>query len=322
MRVLVTGGLGFIGHNVVSVLEGLGHEVAVVDNITTYGIIPRAELNRLIKDRLTKIKTRAWYQADIASSKDIDTVVKTFQPDVVIHLASFPRQKVVNSNPTAGSRAMSEGLLNLLEVSVAHNVKKFVYVSSSMVYGDFSQEAVLAGIDESAHCNPIGQYAILKLAGEMLVKDYGRKYNIDYTIVRPTAVYGPLDVVDRVVSKFMIAALNNEEIQVNGPDELLDFTHVADTATGIALAAVSDNTSKATYNISRGQAHTLLEAAELVVGIAGQGSIKINARDNNFPVRGQLSNSRAQADFGFSPTISIEKGFKEYYDWIKNTHHS
>jgi nucleoside-diphosphate-sugar epimerase len=93
---------------------------------------------------------------------------------MVIHLASFPRQKVVNANPQWGSRSMSEGLLNLLEASSQHQVQKFVYVSSSMVYGNF-EDTIGIGVMESHPTNPIGQYGIMKLAGEWLVRDYTRR---------------------------------------------------------------------------------------------------------------------------------------------------
>ena len=314
-KILVTGGLGFIGHHVVRVLETFNHDVAIIDNKTDYGIIPRAELDYLMLERLCRIRTR-----DIT----ISSIEKPFNDsifegvDIVIHLASFPRQKVVNENPTWGSRVMSEGLINLLELSVKHKVKRFVYVSSSMVYGNFGRE-YFDGIDESEDCKPLGQYGILKLAGEWLVQDYSRRCGFDYTIIRPSAVYGPYDVEDRVVSKFLIAAMRNEDIVVNGINDALDFTHVNDAAMGIALASVSDDTANATYNITRGQSRTLLEAAELAVKIAGLGKIRVQPRDNNFPQRGQLNTLRARSDFGFYPTVNIEEGFQEYYDWLKNS---
>ena len=316
MKILVTGGLGFIGHNVVRVLETLRHDVAIIDNKTDYGIIPKAELDYLIIERLCRIHTR-----DIC----IGSIEKPFDDsifdgvDVVIHLASFPRQKVVNENPTWGSQVMSEGLLNLLELSVKHKVKRFVYVSSSMVYGNFGKHEYFDGIDESTDCRPLGQYGILKLAGEWLVQDYSRRCGLDYTIIRPSAVYGPYDVEDRVVSKFLIAAMHNKDIVVNGVDDALDFTHVSDAAMGIALASVSEDTANTTYNITRGQSRTLLEAAELAVKIAGSGKIRVQPRDNNFPQRGQLNTLRARSDFGFYPTVNIEEGFQEYYDWLKNS---
>ena len=314
-KILVTGGLGFIGHNVVALLEKSGHQVAILDNQTTYGVIPQAELDYLMLERLCNIQTRDITLASIEQPFD-DGIFDGV--DTVIHLASFPRQKVVNANPQWGSRVMSEGLLNLLELSVKHQVRKFVYISSSMIYGNF-KDTYFDGVDESHECNPLGQYGIMKLAGEWLVKDYGRRTGLTYTILRPSAVYGPLDVEDRVVSKFLLTAMRGETIQVNGPDELLDFTHVNDTADGIASAALSDNTDNMTYNITRGISRTLLEAAELAVKIVGKGSIQINARDNSFPIRGQLNITRACSDFGFMPVINIEEGFEEYFDWLEHS---
>ena len=138
MKILVTGGLGLIGHNIVHRLEQLSHTVIITDIRTTYGIIPQAELDYLIHERLKKISTVHNYRIDIGH-ENMSRIIRYHMPDVIMHLASFPRQKVVNADPQLGSRTMSEGLLNLLEASVTHKVKKFMYVSSSMVYGDFNE---------------------------------------------------------------------------------------------------------------------------------------------------------------------------------------
>lgn len=315
MKILVTGGLGFIGHNVVRILESFRHECAIVDNKTNYGIIPQQELDYLMTERLCRIQTRDIALADISKPFD-DSIFEGV--DVVIHLASFPRQKVVNKNPVQGSRVMIEGLLNLLELSVKHNVKKFVYVSSSMVYGNFNRHAMLDGIDESSDCKPMGQYGIMKLTGEWLVQDYSRQHKLDYTIVRPSAVYGPYDVEDRVISKFLTQAMRGEELTVNGIDDALDFTYIDDAAMGIALAAVSEDTKNTVYNIARGKSYTLMEAATLIVDMVGKGSVCVKKRDSDFPVRGQLNIIRAKSDFGFYPTVDLEAGLLEYYDWLKN----
>jgi nucleoside-diphosphate-sugar epimerase len=316
MKVLVTGGLGFIGHNVVAQLERQGHTCVVTDTQTTYGIVPQFELDYLMAERRTKIKTDRIYRIDIADRDGIDWLVKEHCPDTVIHLASFPRQKVVNANPQWGSQAMSEGLLNLLEASSQNQVQKFVYVSSSMVYGDFIDTDV-SGIKESHATNPIGQYGIMKLAGEWLVRDYTRRTGMAHVVVRPSAVYGPLDVEDRVVSKFLLTAMRDGVLNVNGKKECLDFTYVDDAAQGIADAAVSRNTDNATYNITRGHARSLLEAAKICVAIAGRGHVQINMPDTNFPTRGQLNIQRAQLDFEYDPQVDIEQGFRLYYDWLK-----
>jgi nucleoside-diphosphate-sugar epimerase len=317
MKILVTGGLGFIGHNVVAELERQGHTCVVTDTQTTYGIVPQAELDYLIAERRAKIKTDRIYRIDIADRDGIAWLIREHQPNQVIHLASFPRQKVVNANPQSGSQVMSEGLLNLLEASSQNQVDKFVYVSSSMVYGDFVND--LDGAHESHATNPIGQYGIMKLAGEWLVRDYTRRTGMFHTIIRPSAVYGPLDVEDRVVSKFLLTAMRQGIIQVNGGNESLDFTYVDDAARGIVLAALSENTWNTTYNITRGQARTLKEAAQIAINLAQGGSMRINEADAGFPSRGALNISRAQLDFEFEPTVDIEQGFRTYYEWLNNS---
>jgi nucleoside-diphosphate-sugar epimerase len=310
MNILITGGMGFIGHNVVMILEKLKHNVSIIDNITDYGIIPKRELDFLMFKRICRLKSPNLTIADISEPLD----GKLFEGiDVVIHLASFPRQKVVNKNPASGSRVMSEGLINLLELSVKHGVKRFVYASSSMVYGNFDHTS----IKEDTICMPIGQYGIMKLAGEWLVRDYTRQYGLEHTIVRPSAVYGPYDVTDRVISKFFTAAMRGEELQVHGADEQLDFTFVGDTSFGIALAATSTASANETYNISNGNSRSLLEAANLVTKIVGKGTVAIGKRDSAFPVRGQLNIQKARNDFGYHPDVRLEQGLLEYYEWLK-----
>lgn len=312
MKILVTGGMGFIGHNVVAQLEDIGHEVVIIDNLTDYGMISYEELKQLEHERSSKISSIC-YTVDI-SSPAVGPIIENFKPELVIHLASFPRQKVVNSNPILAADTMMKGLLNLCELSCKHEVKRFVYVSSSMVYGDFQD-----GTDEYAFCKPQGQYAIMKLAGEQLVRDYGHRGCFDYTIVRPSAVYGPRDVEDRVVSKFFMAAMRDDVLKVNGEYERLDFTYVTDTASGIVGASLSNNTPYRTYNITRGESRTLLEAAALITKIVGKGKIEVTHKSEDYPSRGTLNISAARRDFGYSPTVNIEEGFVKYYEYLANS---
>ena len=315
MNIIVTGGLGLIGHNVVTRLQDQGHTVSIIDTKTNYGIIPKDEIDYLMYHRLKKIDeyNSFVYTKDI-SSNEIDGIFQIEEPEIVIHMASFPRQKVVTANPCLGSRTMSEGLLNLLETSDKYEVRKFIYISSSMVYGDFTDD-----VTEDAICRPKGQYGIMKLAGEWLVRDYTRRTNIVHTIIRPSAVYGPLDVEDRVISKFLLTAMRGETIQVNGENETLDFTYVDDAADGIVAAALSDNTENKTYNITKSHSVTLLEAAEMAVKLAGSGKIEVRDKDPDFPSRGALNIDAARRDFGFNPKVDVAEGFKIYYDWLKGS---
>jgi UDP-glucose 4-epimerase len=313
MNILVTGGLGLIGHNVVQRLQLAGHNVAITDIRTNYGIIPQDEIDYLMTERLKKIQPGQIHAIDI-SSESIDWLFGRYKFDIVIHMASFPRQKVVNANPTMGAKTMMEGLLNLCEASKKHNVKKFIYISSSMVYGDFTDD-----VTEDYDCKPQGQYGIMKLAGEHLVKDYSRRNCFSYTIIRPSAVYGPLDVEDRVIAKFMLTAMRDGTLNVNGANETLDFTYVEDAADGIVGAVLSDNTENKTYNITKSHSRTLLDAADLAVKYAGKGSINVRDKDADFPNRGALNIDAARRDFGYDPKVDVEEGFERYYDWLSTS---
>jgi nucleoside-diphosphate-sugar epimerase len=312
--ILVTGGYGLIGHNVVRKLKDLRHRVCVVDTETNYGIIPQDEIDYLMAERKKITGAVEHFPHDISDRFLVNRPFRLFQPDIVIHMASFPRQKVVNANPPKGAKVMCEGLLNLLEESKLQKVKKFLYISSSMVYGDFKDD-----VKEDAICRPQGQYGIMKLAGEWLVKDYTRSCGIAHTIIRPSAVYGPLDVEDRVIAKFMLTAMRGQTLKVNGASETLDFTYVDDAAEGIVRAALSNNTDNKTYNITKSHSRTLLDAAELAVKIVGKGSIEVRGKDADFPSRGALNIDAARRDFDFNPMVDVEEGFEKYYEWLSKS---
>lgn len=315
MKIIVTGGMGLIGHNIVSKLQN-EHNIVIIDNHTNYDFIPTKEIEYLIQHRRKKISKYTNYLIDIAQNENLAVVFKTFKPDIVIHCASFPRQKAVQANPGYGARVMCEGLTNLLEQSVINNVKRFVYVSSSMVYGDFEND-----VTEESSCNPFGQYGIFKLMGETLVKDYTNRTGLEHTIIRPSAVYGELDVEDRVVSKFILRAMRNETLKVNGPDEVLDFTYVDDAVDGIVQASLSEKAKNQIYNITRSadRLWTLKDAAELAVKIVGKGDIELGPRDLSFPKRGRLSIEKAIKDLDYDPKVNVEEGFKKYYNWLSQS---
>jgi nucleoside-diphosphate-sugar epimerase len=314
MKILVTGGLGFIGHNVVALLEAKEHQVVITDTQTNYGIIPQDELDYLIAERRKKIATDRIYRIDIADRDGIDWVIREHKPDAIIHMASFPRQKVVNANPAYGAQVMMEGLINVLESAKRHQVERVVYISSSMVYGDFEDQ-----VAEDSACTPIGQYGIMKLAGEQLVKDYHRRGAFDYIIIRPSAVYGPLDVEDRVVAKFMLAAMRGETLKVNGAEETLDFTYVDDAANGIVSATTRIMSANRIYNITKSHSVSLLEAAETIVRIVGKGTVEVRDKDADFPSRDALDIDRARVILGYDPKVDVEEGFQRYYEWLASS---
>lgn len=311
MKILVTGGAGFIGHHVVRRLKSLGHEVVILDNLTTYGIIEQDAMQALFDERLDSFNGQL-YKEDIA---DFDGSVVTCMkenPELIIHLASYPRAKLVNDDPLKGVPTMTTGLMNMLQGGIVVDAKRFVYVSSSMVYGDWQ-----GGIFENAKCTPGSIYATLKLAGEQITKQMAKKFGFDYTIIRPSAVYGPRDVEDRVMSKFLLRAMRDETLYVHGEREVLDFSYVADVADGIVAAALKDEGANETFNITAGRPEFIADAAHMVCTIVNKGRSEIVGKNKDMPSRGYLHIDKARRLLGYEPQYSIEQGLPIYYDWAK-----
>jgi nucleoside-diphosphate-sugar epimerase len=315
MKYIVVGGAGFIGHNVVQQLEQQGHTCYILDSVTNYHYIPSDELEFLHKNRCKKISSKI-HQIDITDYPLVKLFFATYADDIdaIIHLASYPNQKIAQIDPINSAKLMCSSLVHLLELAKDFNIPKFVYISSSMVYGNFDNN-----VSENHICNPIGIYGILKYTGELLVKDYYNDNRYSHLIIRPSAVYGEYDIKDRVVSKFMRSAIRNETLLVHGMNEILDFTYVNDAVNGIVASTLSNKTNNKTYNITRSRGITLLNAAKLIVAIADSGSIVISNKDINFPSRGSLNIDAARKDFGFNPTMDIEKGFIRYHKWLMDS---
>mgnify|MGYP005990615529 CR=1 FL=1 len=310
-KILLTGGLGFIGHTIVRKLEDTKHTPVIIDNISDYfGAIDRDELEELITKRRALFKTNVLeHNVCISNTIQIDYLVDDIKPDTIIHLAAFPRAKVVMRNPQRGCDVILKGLLNLLESARKHNVKRFVFVSSSMIYGDFDQDCN----PETASKNPIEPYGIMKLCAEDLVRNYNRLYGLEYSIVRPSAVYGPYDVIDRVLSKFIVKAKANKPMSINGEGLALDFSYVDDVADGMILCATHPKAANETFNITRGVSRTLVDAGNIIIKETNSKSeLIVNENDGKYPKRGALDTSKARDLLGFNPTVDIEEGLRQY----------
>jgi len=313
MKFLITGGLGFIGTKIIEKLSNDGHTVTCVDNEDTYGILSRIELNKLIAWR-----TRNWLNRNVTviNGDILDPMVClkvfSYRPDVVIHLATYPRAKIVDQDPINGIPKVIGTTTNLLWHASQFRIKKFVYISSSMVYGDFAD-----GTREESSTKPQNIYGEAKLTGERLTKLFAKRDGLNYTIVRPSGVYGPGDLPDRVVSKFFYKAMNNETIELHNGENKVDFTYRQDAAYGIIKAAMSDvaNTS---FNITAGNATSLRTLAETIVEITGSDSeIKDVGMHKLYPLRGTLNISRARDLLEYEPKFSLRQGLESYYDWIR-----
>ena len=311
MKILVTGGNGFIGSKIVEMLS-LKNSITVLDNDETYGLIEPSKLKELYKWRQRNWKHISFVQGDV---RDQNVGLRAFKsrPDLVIHLASYPRAKIVNNNPVEGVSQIVDGTVNMLWHSAKFKAKKFVYVSSSMVYGNFTDK-----IKEDANTKPIKIYGESKLTCERLTKLWCKNNNLNYAIIRPSGVYGPGDLPDRVISKFFEAAMTNKNLNVHDGTNQVDFTYRTDAAQGIIDVALSKN-QNTSFNITYGNAKTLKEAAELVVEITNSKSKIVDTGKNSlYPRRGTLNINRAKRLCGYKPKVNLRKGLQSYYDWLQS----
>lgn len=313
MKYLITGGLGFIGSKIIEKLSNDGHSVICVDNKDTYDILTEGQLDKLITWR-----TRNWdnkkVSVIIGDILDRDVCLRAFKsrPDIVIHLATYPRAKIVDENPILGIPKVIGTTTNLLWHASNFETKKFVYISSSMVYGDF-----VDGTKEESNTKPQNIYGEAKLTGERLTKLFAKRDGLNYNIVRPSGVYGPGDLPDRVVSKFFQKAMNNETIELHNGENKVDFTYRQDAAYGIIKAASSEvaNTS---FNITAGNASSLRTLAETIIDITGSKSeLQDIGMHKLYPLRGTLDIGRAKDLLAYQPQFSLRQGLESYYDWIR-----
>ena len=313
MKILITGGQGFIGSKVIEKLSQEDHKIICVDNNDTYNIIKNEELQKLIKWR-----TRNWKKENVIVMKgdvlDRDVCLSAFRsrPDAVIHMATYPRAKIVDDNPMEAVPKVIDTTTNLLWHSAKFDVKKFVYMSSSMVYGNFKD-----GTREDSNTKPQNIYGEAKLTGERLTKLFAQRDNLNYIIVRPSGVFGPGDLPDRVVSKFFAKAMNNETIELHNGDNKVDLTYRQDAAYGIVKATLSEvaNTS---FNITQGNSTSLRTLAETIIDITGsQSEIKDIGMHKLYPMRGTLDISRAKDLLEYEPQFTLRQGLQSYYDWIR-----
>jgi len=305
MRIMILGGHGFIGCHISNILVNAGHEVSIIDNHDNYNSIPYWEYGSILQQRINYSRCFS-SDSDIASS--LDENFKEFSPEVVIHLATYPNAHYVRDNPVKAATNMLTGTANVLDTCVKNNVKRIVYASSSMVYGDFDNAY------ETTACNPKSLYGNYKLQSERMVQLWKQDYGLEYTIMRPSAVYGTRDMIIRVISKMVASSIESGKINING-DDTLDFTWVEDVAKYFALAATSDNAANEIFNCARGNARSLIEAANIVANRLNS-TIKFQQRDTLYSKRGTLNNAKISSVLGYSPQVDIEQGIEKYIDWF------
>jgi len=325
-RILLTGGAGFIGHNLALLLKKLGAEVSIIDGLHINNLLAFSSTENNIPDRgfylgilnermeaLREAKVSTYVQ-DIRDYHAFSRLVNKIQPHVIVHLAAVAHANQSNKDPYSTFDHSFRTLENALDIANGFQVEHFIYFSSSMIYGHFEGGYAT----EETSCNPIGIYGALKFGGEKLVIAYNQAFGIPYTIIRPSALYGERCVSRRVGQIFIENALKGTEISITGDgSDRLDFTYIRDLLDGIVKVIENENSRNQVFNLTYGESRSLAEMAAIIQDHFPAASVKYIPKDRLTPDRGTLSVEKARNMIGYDPQWPLEKGFPQYISWYK-----
>ncbi len=297
MKILITGGAGFIGSHVGDLLISKGHHVVVVDNLST--------------GRRENIPERAgFYQVSITDPA-INDILKTEKPDIVIHHAAQISVSASVKDPLNDMDINIKGTVQLIAASVRHAVKKFIFASTGgAVYGEHDYFPA----DEQHPVRPLSPYGIGKLAAEKYLYFYHKTYGLHYTVLRYSNVYGPRqDPFGEagVVAIFSMKMLAGDQPVINGTGEQTrDFVFVRDVAAANLRAVECDCVGE--YNISTGKETTVSELFKILRSLTASRAETVHGAPlAGEQMRSVLSWDKAKTHLGWRPSISLEEGLQE-----------
>ncbi len=293
MKVLVTGGSGFIGSHVVDQLADAGHKPVIYDRQPSpYRDDIQTELGEL--SDLTKLEL---------AMKGCDAV---------LHLAAAADVNQVARQPVESEAANARGTLNVLEAARGAEIKRVVYASTIWVYTGESGERV---DEESDLGMPNHLYTASKLAGEMYCRSYSELYDLEYTVLRFGIPYGPRARPAAVVPAFVNKALDGEPLTVAGTgDQSRRFVYVEDLASG-CVKALQPVAANRTYNLVSANSVTILEIAELVQQLVAPTGIEYTEQRTADYVGVEISGERAEQELGWTAQTPFAEGVKRYVEW-------
>ena len=301
MRILVTGGAGFIGSHLVDSLTGVGHKVLVIDDLS-FGkkeyVDPRAEL----------------VQLDIRE-KSLEKVLIDFSPEVVYHLAAQKNVRTSIENPRLDAEINILGSLNVLQAAIKSQAKKFIFASSCGIYG----EAKELPINEEAEEKPLSPYILNKLVFERYLKIVAEG-KIDWVALRLANVYGPRqDPYGEagVISIFLNNIIAGKPLTIFGDGkQTRDFIYVEDVA--FAFVWLLEKEVKGIYNVGTGREVSLLELVEKIKTITGQDiKVKHTPAIEGEVRRSALDCSRLKTANNWQAHFELERGLGFIYQWFK-----
>lgn len=311
MKVLVTGGAGFIGSNLAERLILDGHQVTVYDDLST-GMIGNLQ-------GLQAHPNFTWVQGSILDRDRLTDLIREHGIEFISHQAARPSVSRSVENPLATNEVNVTGTLNVLKAAVDHNVKKVVVAISSSVYGDTPELPKR----ETMPYNPQSPYAVSKVTKELYLKVFHGVYGLDTVGLRYFNVYGrkqdPKSDYAAVIPKFITAALKGEDLSIEDDGEQTrDFTYIDDVVEANIAGFTHDKASGRSFNIAYGARISILELARNIIRVTNSKSQIIFKQKRKGDIRHSLADiSYAGEYLDYRPKYDLERGLAQTVDWYR-----
>lgn len=308
--IIVTGAAGFIGSHTSEALIQRGHRVIGIDNFCDFYDRAWKEQNiRAIGDGIDV------EEIDITDAAAVERVVSQAKPAAIIHLAAMAGVRPSIARPAHYARVNVEGTVHLLQSAVAHKVPKFLFASSSSVYGNASK---VPFSEDDPVDQPISPYAATKRAGELICHTFWHLYKMPIFCLRFFTVYGPRQRPDLAIHKFMRLIDAGKPIPVFGDGSMSrDYTYVSDTVAGI-MSALDRCDRYRIYNLGGSNPITLSRLIdEIQTALGKQAIIDRKPTQPGDVERTYADLTRSKAELGYDPQVDITEGLKRFAAWFQ-----
>ncbi|MDZ7267378.1 MAG: GDP-mannose 4,6-dehydratase [candidate division KSB1 bacterium] len=315
MKCLLTGGAGFIGSHLSERLLARGHALVNLDNFNDYydPAIKRRNIAPLLSHPAYTL-----FEGDILERDTLERLFREHRFDIIIHLAARAGVRPSIAQPLLYEKVNMEGTLNLLEMARQAGVPKFIFGSSSSVYGENGK----VPFSESDTVDyPISPYAATKKAGEQICYTYHHLYQLKVTCLRFFTVYGPRQRPDMAIHKFTRLIANDERVPVYGDgSSRRDYTFISDIVDGIE-AAIAHCTSYHIYNLGESRTIDLLSLIGLIQEYLGKRAVieHLPPQPGDVPIT-YADISKARREIGYAPRVDIQEGVRQFVEWYRQNH--
>ncbi|MBN2662840.1 MAG: GDP-mannose 4,6-dehydratase [Bacteroidales bacterium] len=318
MNILITGGAGFIGSNLIDfLLDNTNYNIISIDNFDNF-YSKKHKLDN-IKNQFN-YKNFKFYEIDI-TNKDILFAKLTENYDVIIHLAAKAGVRPSILNPIAYIKTNVEGTQNILDLAKSRKTKKVISASSSSIYGDIEQFPWNEGI---SNFNPISPYAVSKIAGENLGKVFSNLYNIQYVALRFFTVYGPRQRPDLAIRKFIDSIEKNKTISLFGDGtSSRDYTYIDDILSGVVACLDYEKKSFDVFNLGNNYSVSLFNLVKTIEQVLNKKAKIEFLPFQKGDLKHTLSNiSKANIELNYAPQTSLKEGIEKFYNWYKQANNA